>query len=400
VYEFGGLAAQLLPALLDPYMEGVERGPDGGLQWVRRISHKPHQESQLSQRTHGRDRPTTHGQIRRHTPSFSEIEHLLEIYVATGEGQGSFLAAQVWEETYGPYYRKIESANRYRHRSPERHLPRTISSGSSSESDFKPENQPKPQRGPSGGPGKPVSPASSLAETEERIPSVSQSTRRWREEHLRATGRRATHTSQTRTRIRIRDNRVWTPLRMTRDENRRFLHREEYDPTRRADYEPDFAGAAYIDELGPQSINTPRAAHFRAQQDFGREEELIVDAVAEEPAAPTGRRYQAHVDDASEDEDRRHPSYADLPPHEDVVRTNRHTASSRRRTSPRSRFTRRTMMQRGGGLDYDPEKTRSDEDGPSFRRLRGGGPGVQPPTGTSAIVAIPGMIDIEPREIE
>jgi len=383
-------------------MDGVERGPDGLLRWVRRVPDKPHQDRVTivherylppSQRGHARDRPTTHGQIRRRPPSFSEIERLLEIYVTTGEGQGSFLAAQVWEETYGPYYGKIESENRYRYPSPESHIPRASLSSSSSDSDSKPVDQPAPRTGPSGGPEGSVRPASSLAETEQGSPSVLQPTHHYQEER-HTTRRRATHASRT------QDYRVWIPLRTTRNDDRRFLHVGDFDPTRRAEYEPDFAGAAYIDELGPQSINTLGAAYIRAERRFGRGEERIVDPVAEDPAAPTGRRYQAHVDDAPEDEDGRQPIYADLRPHEDDVGANTHTGGLRRRRSSRPQFAKRTTMMRGGGLDYDPEEPRSIGDGPSFLRLRGGGPGVQPPTATSAIVPSPGKIVIEPREIE
>lgn len=360
-------------------MDGVERGPDGVLQWVRRVSDKPHQrrativnERYFQPRNYAEfvsDRSTPDGQIRRHPPSFSEIERLLEIYVATGEGQGSFLAAKVWEETKGPYYRNIESEIRQRYHSPPRNRPSTNSSSSSSDGDFRPGGEPTPHTGPSGGPKKPLWPASGPAVTKTSIPSVPQPTRHYDEEILHTTGRRAANAS----RIRI-DRRVWTSIR-----------------------EPDFAGAVYVNELGPQSIYPPRAAHVRAERHVTRREERIVDPVVNDPAAPTGGRYQARVDDASEEEDVRQPFYADLPPHEDDVRANSQT---RRRRSSGSRMTKRTVMMRGGGLDYDPEETQSNGNSPSFFHLRGGGPRAQPPTRTSSIWPDPDRTDIEPREIE
>lgn len=39
---------------------------------------------------------------RRGLPSFPEIERLLAIYVATGEGQGAYMAAKTSEEARGP----------------------------------------------------------------------------------------------------------------------------------------------------------------------------------------------------------------------------------------------------------------------------------------------------------
>jgi hypothetical protein len=390
-----------VPTLLDPYMDNVERGPDGELRWVRPAPARPHQDrakfvqERRGRRSHGgftSDHSRLDGQTRRGLPSFLEIERLLGIYVATGEGQGAFLAAKVSEETKGPYYsyeNEIEIVRRYDSRPGPR--PLADSSGSSSEGDPRP-GRPPPR--PTGGPEGPVGPARGPAYTEGRPPVVLRPTRRYDEDRVHIVGRRPTYAPGP------RDDRVWIPLRMTRDDDRRFLRVEEYDPMRRAEYEPDFADAAYIDDLGPQSINTPRPAHTRAERVIRRTEERIVDQAIGGPAAPGRRRYQAHVDDVSEHEDGRGPVYADLPPQENDLRTNTQTGSLRRRISSGRRITNRTVMRGGGGLDYDPEEARSDGDGPNFLRLRGGGPGAQPPTGTSALAPDSDEIDTEPRKIE
>jgi hypothetical protein len=341
------------------------------------------------------DRSTTDGQIRRRPPSFSEVERLLEIYVATGEGQGSYLAAKVWEERKGPFYlykNESEIGQHYGSSSSRRHS----ADSSDAYSDGHPGGRPPSQGGPPGGSEGDLGPTSHMAHTKTRLPSVVRQTDRYDGNHVRIIERRPTHAS------RLRDDRVWIPLRMTRDEERRSLRVGEYDPRRRTDYEPDFAGAAYIDDRGPQPINTLRPASARAEWLARRrtEEDIIVDQGIEVPAGPRRWRYQAHVDDAPEGEDDREPLYADLPPQEDDSRANSQTQSSRRRQSSGTRTTNRIVAIRGGGLDYDPEETRSGGDGPNFLRLRGGGPGAQPPTGTSALAPDSDEIDIAPRKIE
>lgn len=388
-------------------MERVERGPNGELQWVRRVPARlPQSRFKVVQGRHRRtsDRFPTDDEIRRRPPSFSEIERLLEIYVATGEGQGSFLAAKVSEETKGRYYaykNELELGYRYGspasyrppgHRPPS-HRPSADSSDSSSDGKPRPGRRPRPPTGPFGGPEVLVRPASGPAYTEGRLPSVLRPTRRYDEDGAYTMGPGPRYAP------RPRDDRVWIPLRMTHDDDRRFLRVGEYDPTRRAGYEPDFANAAYIDDLGPQPINMPRPVHTRPERPVGGTEEGIVDEIIISPAAPRGRRYQAHVEDLSDDENERGPLYADLPRQEDV-RASTQTRSSSRRQSSGIRITKRTAMRGGGGLDYDPEEARSARDGPNSLRLRGGGPGAQPPTGTSAIVPVPDEIDTKPRKIE
>jgi hypothetical protein len=146
-------------------------------------------------------------------------------------------------------------------------------------------------------------------------------------------------------------------------------------------------------------INTPEPAHTRAKRPVKRMKELIVDQVEGSPAPPGRRRYHEHVDDVSEDEDEPEPLYADLPPHEDILRTNTRTRRSRRRQSSGMRITSRTVIRGGGGLDDDPEEARSDRDGPNFFRLRGGAR-AQPPTGMSPLSPGSDRIDTRPRKIE
>jgi hypothetical protein len=123
-----------------------------------------------------RRRRTSHGEFTSHRsitgdqrrpdlPKFSQIEHLLGIYVATGEGQGAFLAAKVAET------KREESEARWSHASGQSHRSRsssfTDSSNSASDSDPRPGPRPppRPSGGPSGGPD------ISLAYEEGRRPS-------------------------------------------------------------------------------------------------------------------------------------------------------------------------------------------------------------------------------------
>ena len=381
---------------MEPYAYRVERRPDGHFQWVRPAPTRLHQNRdnfafvrdrrRRRRRSNGgwtSDRSTRHDQVGRGFPSFPEMERLAEIYVATGEGHGAYLAAKVSEETKGPYYSyEIERRDGPR----ASHRRSTDSSLSSSDSDPRPGPRRPSRRGPSGGPEGLVGPASGRTNTEGRLPSVLRPPHRYGEDSVHIIGRRPTYAT------RPQDDRVWMPLRMTGDEDRRFIRVEDYDPARRADYEPDFASAAYMDDLGPQPINTPRPAHTRAERPVMRTDERIAYQVVGGPAAPRRRRYQAHVDDTSEDEDGHGPIYADLPPQEDDFRTNTQIQISRRRPA--------SGLRGAGGLDYDPEDTRSDGDGPRFLRLRGGGAGVQPLTGSSALAPNSIEINTKPRQIK
>ena len=65
----------------------IRRGPDGGLQWIRdRYYGDSDPEVKKPPRRH-------RIQVRRDFPSFRELEQLLAIYVATGEGKGAYLSA-------------------------------------------------------------------------------------------------------------------------------------------------------------------------------------------------------------------------------------------------------------------------------------------------------------------
>ena len=372
----------------------VERGPDGHFQWVRPAPTRPRQnrdkvafvQDRRRRRSNGgwtSDRSTMHNQTGPGFPTFQQIERLVGIYVATGEGQGAYLAARASEETKGPHY-SYEIGRR--HGSRASHRRSTDSSHSSSDDYPRPGPRRPPRRGPFGGPEGPIEPTSGPANTEGRLPFVPRPPHHYGEDSVHMISRRPTYAP------RPQDDRVWMPLRMTRDADRRFLHVEEYDPARRSEYEPDFESAAYMDDLGPQPINTPRPAHTRAERPVRRTEERVVYQVVGGPAATRRRRYQAHVDDTSDDEDGHGIVYADLPPQEDDFRTKTQIESSRRRQS--------SGMRGGGDLDYDPEDARSDRDGPSFLRLRGGVAGAQPPTGLSALAPDSVQINTEPRQIK
>lgn len=90
-----------------------ERRPDGGLQWVRsaparldqnKVTFVQVRRRRRSHRGFVSDRFTMDDQIRQDLPSFPEIERLLAIYVATGEGRGAYRAAKASEKTRGPHY--------------------------------------------------------------------------------------------------------------------------------------------------------------------------------------------------------------------------------------------------------------------------------------------------------
>src|SRR5271155_4965724 len=122
-------------------MDGVERGPNGELQWVRRVPARTDPNRGHRRRSYSGyagDPVTREDQPRRGLPSFQDIEHLLEIYVATGEGRGAFHAAKVSEATKGPRYRyeeEIARWNRQRRHPPTDYRPSAHIFSSSSDDD-------------------------------------------------------------------------------------------------------------------------------------------------------------------------------------------------------------------------------------------------------------------------
>jgi hypothetical protein len=95
----------------------IERLPSGEFQWVR------HRQSRESNSTEARgtiSHNKNHQARARRTPlTIAEIEHLIQIYAATGEGRGAFLAAIASEEReYRPRelhrsQRRFDSSRRY-----------------------------------------------------------------------------------------------------------------------------------------------------------------------------------------------------------------------------------------------------------------------------------------------
>src|SRR5271154_5958716 len=87
-------------------MHRIERGRDREYQWVRPAPARLYQNRATSvderrrQGSHGEfinGRSTRDDHARQDLPSFPNIEHLLRIYVASGEARGAFLVAKALE---------------------------------------------------------------------------------------------------------------------------------------------------------------------------------------------------------------------------------------------------------------------------------------------------------------
>src|SRR5437773_6655068 len=92
----------------------VERRRDGGLQWIRELPRREHRTSgawvrtSRQRRSHAvaddevieiaSERVLQENRLLQNLPSFPDVERLLGLYVATGEGRGAYLAAKKEEE--------------------------------------------------------------------------------------------------------------------------------------------------------------------------------------------------------------------------------------------------------------------------------------------------------------
>lgn len=422
----------------------VERRRDGELQWVHELPRTEHRTSGARVRENRRrrshavaddevieiapERVLQANRLQRNLPSFLEIERLLELYVATGEGRGAYLAAKMKEEEETRYdgrhedrHESIRRRRRYGSR-PQEHQ-RSSSGSSDDHSDGgddglggRPPHRP-PSGGPSGGP-----PEVYIVQPDGR--------------HRHAVRE---------------DNRVWIPLQVVESGERRFLRAEEYDPNRQGEYRPYYPGAAYFIDR-PRRIRRPRPSHVVLEHNaepvvppppgvpagppadyqeviIGPQEgqhhvdprmeahgALPAPAYPEELHIPPARRvhrYQeAHrppqptVEDELEAEE--DLQFASLPSEEDDIRIQRpsrrqsrevrsssvrmdrtyiarmsRTGSARRDRTYSARMSgarsavrdRIYVMDRGGdGASYDFDGE-SDGDGPQTLRMRGGGPG-------------------------
>jgi hypothetical protein len=370
--------------------EYPERRRDGGLQWVRVPSRREHRTSSAWVRESRRrtnyaaaddevieiapERVLEETRLRRNLPSFSDVERLLGLYVATGEGRGAYLAAKkeeekVWgrEGRYGDRVGGRYSSRPYGYS--------TFSfgpSGDDSDDDDDGLGGAPPHRPPSGGPtGGP--PEVYIVRPDRRH-------------------RPALH----------RDNRVWIPLQVIENGERRFLRAEEYDPNRQEEYRPYYPGAAYFNDR-PRPLRRPRPSHVVPEHDA----EPVAPAPPGVPARPAAFRpeyiivpgpqgEQHHhrpprptVEDALEDDDDLH--FASLPSEEDdvriqqpsrhqsrevrtrSVRVNRtHTVRMNRTRSARADRTRHVIIRGGDGANRNLDED-SDEDVHQLVRMRGGG---------------------------
>ena len=400
--------------------EYVERRPDGELQWIRAPRRREHRTSGAWVRESRRQRsyavaddpaiemaPETvlqANRLQRNLPSFPEVEHLLRLYVATGEGRGAYLAAKTEEEKewgsesrYGDHVEAIGRRQHFSSRPHRPHGPLPSSSGSSDDDRYDGDDglggRP-PHRPPSGGPpgGHP-------------------------EVYIaRPDGR---HRPAAR-----RDNRAWIPLQVIENSERRFVRAEEYDPNRREEYRPYYPGAAYFNDR-PRPIRRPTPSHVVLEHNH---EPVVLPqrvvpivglgAHGAPPAYPEElhirqdhrrRQYQeAHrpprptVEDASEDEDDQ--GFASLPSEEDDFRLQRpsryqsrevcnrgvrmdrtHSVRMNRTRTARTARTRQVIIRGGHGADHNFDED-SDGDVHQLVRMRGGS--IQKPlTKTSSILA-------------
>jgi hypothetical protein len=422
----------------------VERRRDRELQWVHELPRTEHRTSgawvreSRRRRSHAvaddevieivPERVLRANRLQRNLPSFLEIERLLELYVATGEGRGAYLAAKMKEEEETRYegrhedrHESIRRRRRYGSRPQEYQRSSSGSSDDHSDGDDdglggRPPHRP-PSGGPSGGP-----PEVYIVQPDGR-------------------NRRAVR----------EDNRVWIPLQVVESGERRFLRAEEYDPIRQREYRPYYLGAAYFADR-PRPIRRSRPSHVILEHNaepvvpppprvpasppadyqeviIGPQEgqhhvdprieahgTLPAPAYPEElhiPPARRAHRYQeAHrprqptVEDEPEAEE--DLQFASLPSEEDdiriqplsrrqsrevrsssvrmdrtyIARTSRtgsarrdHTYSARMSGARSAGRDRTYVMGRGGdGASYDFDGE-SDGDGPQTLRIRGGGPG-------------------------
>jgi hypothetical protein len=409
-------------------MAFFERRQDGELQWVRERSRPEHRTSgawvrestrRRSYATVYHEEPVIDSDIASETaiagirlkqslPAIPDIEGLLQLYVATGEGQGAYLAAKKEEErTWG------RKGNRYgdrrrRQRYYDNDTPHTSSSGSSDDhsddEDGRFGGRP-PHRPPGGGP------AASHPEVYIVRPN-------------------ARHRPASR-----RDNRVWIPLQVIEDGEWRFLRAEEYEPGRQEEYRPCYPGPAYINHR-PQAIRRPSPAHVVIDDYAELVETLPAGVVPPPPEVPAGpaayhpgdfiipgpqhhgdpgredlparpppayperlhisrihrpQRYQdVHrpprptVEDALEDEDEL--QLASLPSEEDDIRMDRnHSLRTVRSRSAKTGRTRRVVIRGGSGTNQNFDAD-SDGDVHQVVRMRGGG-AEKPLSKTSAVGA-------------
>jgi hypothetical protein len=420
----------------------VERRRDGELQWIRELPRRERRTSgawvreSRQRRSHAvaddevieiaPDRVLQENRLQQNLPSFPDVERLLGLYVATGEGRGAYLAAKKEEEKgwahEGRHGDHAEAIRRRQRHSSRPHGPPLFSSVSSDDhSDDEDDGlggRP-PHRPPSGGPtGRP--PEVYIVQPDGR------------------------HRPAVR-----RDNRAWIPLQVIEDGERRFLRAEEYDPNRQGEYRPYYPGAAYFNDQ-PRPIRRSRPSHVTLEHSV----ESVVSLTSGVPAGPAAhhpeviivqgpqggqhhvdprmeahgvrpppaypevlhlredyrppRHQEAHrpprptVEDALEDED--DPRFASLPSEEDDVRIrhpsrhqspevrNRsvrmdrtHSVRMNRTRSARMDRTRHVIIRGGDGANHNFDEN-SDEDVHQLVRMRGGG-AEKPLSKTSSIGA-------------
>ena len=423
-------------------MEFLERRPDGKLQWVRERPRREHRSSGEWVRESRRPRSYAvadddviaiapvrvlqENRLQQNLPAFSDVERLLGLYVATGEGRGAYLAAKKEEEREwgheGRHGDRAEAIRRRPRHSSRPYGPPPFSSGSSDDNSDdeddglggRPPHRPPGGR-PTGGP-----PEVYIVRPDAR------------------------HRPAVR-----RDNRVWIPLQVIENGERRFLRAEEYDPNRQEEYRPYYPGPAYLNDR-PRPIRRPGLSHVVPEHNAepvvppppavpagpaAHHPEVIIvqgpqgrqhhvdprmeaHGLRPPPAYPEAlhirqdhrsRRYQeAHrpprptAEDALEDED--DVDFASLPSEEDDFRTqppsrhqsreirNRsvqmdrnHSVRMNRIRGAKTDRTRHVIIRGGDGNNHNFDED-SDDDVQQHVRMRGGG-AEKPLSKTSSVLA-------------
>jgi hypothetical protein len=326
----------------------VERRRDRELQWVHELPRTEHRTSgawvreSRRRRSHAvaddevieivPERVLRANRLQRNLPSFLEIERLLELYVATGEGRGAYLAAKMKEEEETRYegrhedrHESIRRRRRYGSRPQEYQRSSSGSSDDHSDGDDDGLGGRRPHRPSSGGPSGAPPEAHIVQPDGRHRHEVREDKQVWEIRKRRrygsrpqghqtpssgssddhsdgdddGLGGRRPHRPSSggpsgappevyivqpdgRNRRAVReDDRVWIPLQVVESGERRFLRAEEYDPVRQREYRPYYPGAAYIADR-PRPIRRSRPSHVILEHNA----EPVVPPPPRVPASP------------------------------------------------------------------------------------------------------------------
>jgi hypothetical protein len=356
----------------------IERGPDGHLREARHAPVEPQASERETEkrrdrevvievdREHARlERDPEVAHLRQNLPSFQQVERLLDLYVATGEGRGAYVKArkqveeerrhQLFEQNTGDFddfddfdlYDGPRLRRRMRPSGFGPSVPRRRSSESPHSSDDDPYRGGEriPEKPPGGGPS--AGPGPALELNIEHLPPR-------RRGPLPGPSRRVTIVTPT------------TGQEIIDGENPNDLHPHvTYDEIQVAEAHERYA---------------PPRSYLRMPTEYRRSRGY---------RHPTVRDVSSDEDDldlaslpSEEDDVRLRPRSRNVVQRNERIEVGRMQSIERERDERRERPIRRTEL-RGGGAPDDSITSRTS------RRLglRGGGPVMRPPTKTSAVAA-------------